>query len=334
MRAWVVDRSSPGAHPLRLIDRPVPEPGPGEVLLRVSTCGVCRTDLHLVEGDLPPRRSGVTPGHQIVGEVVGLGPGSSRVRLGTRVGVAWVRATCGRCRFCVRGDDNLCLDPRFTGWDADGGFAEQAVAPEACLYRLPDGFDDLHAAPLLCAGIIGYRALLRSRPRPGGSVGLWGFGASAHLTLQVALHQGARVHVFTRAPAAQELALRLGASSAQGVYDASPEPLDSAVLFAPVGELVPAALAALDRGGTLAVAGVHLSDIPPLGYDDHLFEERTLTSVTANTRMDGEELLRLAEAVPLRPEVSAYPFEALDRALADLAADRLVGTAVIAVAPD
>jgi propanol-preferring alcohol dehydrogenase len=294
---------------------------------------VCRTDLHLRDGDLPAKQPGVVPGHQIVGEVISTGPGASRFGPGERIGVAWLRSTCGRCRFCRRDQENLCVDPRFTGWDADGGFAELAVAPEAYAYPLPDGFDDRHAAPLLCAGIIGYRALVRARVPEGGSVGLWGFGASAHLTLQVARHLGARVHVFTRALAAQELARRLGAVSAQGVTDASPEPLDSAILFAPAGDLVPVALAALDRSGTLAIAGVHLTDVPRLVYQDHLFEERTLTSVTANTRADGRALLDLASTIPLAPEVTSYRFEDVDTALADLAADRVVGTAVIAIRP-
>jgi propanol-preferring alcohol dehydrogenase len=333
MRAWIVEpgRSPPGI--LRAVERPAPVPGPGEVLLAVRACGVCRTDLHLRDGELPAKRPGVVPGHQIVGEVIGLGPGASQFRPGERVGVAWLRSTCGRCRFCLRGDENLCVEPRFTGWDADGGFAEVAAAPEAYAYRLPEGFDDLHAAPLLCAGIIGYRALVRARVPDGGSLGLWGFGASAHLTLQVALHLGARVHVFTRAAAAQELARRLGAVSAQGVADSSPEPLASAILFAPVGDLVPVALAALDRGGTLAIAGVHLSDVPVLDYQAHLFQERTLTSVTANTRADGRELLALASAIPLEPEVTTYGFDAADRALDDLANDRVVGTAVLTVGP-
>ena len=331
MRAWAVDRTDPAAGRVRLVERPDPRPGPGELLVAVRTCGVCRTDLHLRDGDLPPKRPGVVPGHQIVGEVVEQGPGATRFPLGARVGVAWLRSTCGGCRFCLRGDENLCLVPRFTGWDDDGGFAELAVAPEAYVYPLPASFDDVHVAPLLCAGIIGYRALLRARLPAGGRLGLWGLGASAHLTLQVARHQGARIHVFTRAPAARELALRLGADSAQGVTDPTPEPLDSAILFAPVGDLVPWALAALDRGGTLAVAGVHLTDLPPLVYEDHLFEERTLTSVTANTRGDGAALLALAEEVPLRPEVTTYPFDAVHTALDDLAADRVVGTAVVSL---
>jgi propanol-preferring alcohol dehydrogenase len=331
VRAWAVDHPEPGPGRLVPVDRPDPRPGPGEVLVAVRACGVCRTDLHLRDAELAPKRPGVVPGHQIVGEVVGLGPGASRFPVGARIGVAWLRSTCGRCRFCLRGDENLCVAPRFTGWDDDGGFAELAVAPEAYAYPLPEDFDDVHVAPLLCAGIIGYRALVRARLPRGGRLGLWGLGASAHLTLQVARHQGARIHVFTRAAAAQELGLRLGADSAQGVADPSPEPLDSAILFAPVGDLVPFALSALDRGGTLSIAGVHLTDVPSLVYEDHLFEERTLTSVTANTRADGAALLRLAEEIPLRPEVTTYPFAAVDRALDDLAADRVVGTAVIAV---
>jgi propanol-preferring alcohol dehydrogenase len=333
VRAWIVDPSGPTGGALRPVERPAPVPGPGEVLLAVRACGVCRTDLHLRDGDLPAKRPGVVPGHQIVGEVVGAGPGTSRFSRGERVGVAWLRSTCGRCRFCLRGDENLCVAPGFTGWDADGGFAEMAVAPEAYAYPLPDDFDDLHAAPLLCAGIIGYRALVRARVPESGSLGLWGFGASAHLTLQVALHLGARVHVFTRARAAQELARRLGAASAQGVTDPSPEPLASAILFAPVGDLVPVALAALDRGGTLAIAGVHLTDVPVLDYQAHLFEERALTSVTANTRADGRELLALASVIPLAPEVTTYGFDAVDKALDDLAADRVVGTAVVTITP-
>jgi alcohol dehydrogenase, propanol-preferring len=332
MRAWIVERPGPIERgPLRLVERPAPEPGPGELLVRVLTCGVCRTDLHLAEGDLAPRRPGVVPGHQIVGEVIGLGPGATRFEIGNRVGVAWLRSTCGRCRFCRRGAENLCLEPTFTGWDHDGGFAEIVAAPEAYVYPLPVEFDDLHAAPLLCAGIIGYRALKRASLPPEGSLGIWGFGASAHLTLQVARHLGHAVHVFTRAEEAKALALRLGASSVQGVTDPTPQLLDGAILFAPAGELVPTVLTSLDRGGTLSIAGVHLSDVPRLVYADHLFEERTITSVTANTRVDGAELLRLAAEIPIRPEVTTYPFDAVDRALVDLAEDRLVGTAVIAV---
>jgi propanol-preferring alcohol dehydrogenase len=332
VRAWAVATPGPiDTGPLVLDERPVPEPGPGEVLVRVSACGVCRTDLHLAEGDLAPRRAGVVPGHEVVGVVDRLGPGASRFRVGERVGVAWLRHTCGVCRFCRRGDENLCIAPRFTGWDDDGGYAEYVVVDDAYAYRLPPSFDDEHAAPLLCAGIIGYRALRRALLPPGGRLGIYGFGGSAHITAQVALHEGATVHVLTRGAEARRLALELGCASAGEADDMPPEPLDAAILFAPAGELVKIALRALDRGGTLAIAGIHLSDVPPLRYADELFEERQLRSVTANTRADGEALLALAEAIPIRTTTVAYPFERADNALADLAHGRVTGAAVVHV---
>ena len=333
VQAWAVEAPGPVAGgPLRRVTRPRPEPGPHEVLVEVSVCGVCRTDLHLAEGDLAPRRPGVVPGHEAVGRVVARGRDATRFAVGDRVGVAWLRHTCGRCRFCLRGEENLCLAPAFTGWDADGGFAQALVVDERYAYPLPDGLDDVTAAPLLCAGIIGYRALRRARLPEGGRLGIYGFGASAHLTAQVALHQGATVHVLTRSAAARRLALELGCASAGGADDEPPEPLDAAILFAPVGHLVPVALAALDRGATLAVAGIHLTDIPTLDYQRHLFQERELVSVTANTRADGAELLALATEVPLRPRVTTYPFAEVDRALRDLAEDRVDGVAVVEVA--
>lgn len=315
--------------PLVEVDRRVPEPGPGEIRVRVATCGVCRTDLHLAEGDLPPHRPATVPGHEVVGTVDATGPGCRRFAVGERAGIAWLRRTCGRCRWCRRGAENLCVDPRFTGWDADGGYAEYAVVDEAYAYRVPDAFDDEQAAPLLCAGIIGYRALRRADLPPGGRLGIYGFGASAHLAAQVALAQGAVVHVLTRSEAARRHALDLGAASAGPADGAPPEPLDAAILFAPSGELVRPALAALDRGGTLAVAGIHLSDIPSLDYDRHLFQERQLRSVTANTRADGEEFLALAARLGVRVTTTPYPLDAADRALADLAADRVTGAAVL-----
>jgi alcohol dehydrogenase, propanol-preferring len=330
MRAWAVAVPGPMATgPLVEVERPVPDPGPGQVRLRVRVCGVCRTDLHLAEGDLAPRRPGVVPGHEVVGVVDAAGPGARRFQPGQRMGVAWLAGTCGACRFCRRGDENLCVSPRFTGWDVDGGYAEHVVVDEAFAYALPDVFTDEEAAPLLCAGIIGYRALQRAALPPGGRLGIYGFGGSAHLTAQVALHQGATVHVLTRSADARRLALELGAASAGDATDEPPEPLDAAILFAPAGELVPVALRALDRGGTLAVAGIHLSDIPPLDYQAHLFQERQLRSVTANTRSDGQELLRIAAEIPIRPHTVAYPLSAADRALADLAADRVTGAAVL-----
>jgi propanol-preferring alcohol dehydrogenase len=335
VRAWVVERPGPVSRtqPLRLVEREDPEPGPGQVAVAVAACGVCRTDLHLAEGDLEPRRPGVVPGHEIVGRVDAVGPGTQRFAIGDRVGVAWLRGTCGVCRPCRTGRENLCPGALFTGWDADGGFAERAVIDAAYAYRLPEGLDDVHAAPLLCAGIVGYRALKRVGLPPGGRLGIYGFGASAHLVAQVAIAQGATVHVLTRSLEARRLALELGAASAAGADDDPPEQLDGAVLFAPAGTLVPVALRALDRGGVLSIAGIHLSDIPPLNYARELFEEREVRSVTANTRADGEEFLRLATSLGVRVTVDVRPFEGADLALRDLAADRVTGAAVLTLSP-
>lgn len=330
MRAWIVDDPGPAATgPLTLVDRAVPEPGPGEIRVRVTVCGVCRTDLHLAEGDLRPKRHGVVPGHEVVGTVDAAGAGTGRFSVGERVGLAWLGRTCGQCRYCRSGAENLCMEPVFTGWDRDGGFGEYVTADERFAYRLPDDFDDLHVAPLLCAGIIGYRALQRAEVPPGGRLGIYGFGGSAHTTAQIAMASGAEVHVLTRSGEARDLAMELGAASAGDAYDRPPCELDSAILFAPVGDLVPVALEALGRGGTLAIAGIHLSDIPPLDYQRHLFEERQVRSVTANTRGDGEELLATAARIGLRTTVVPYAFDAADRALAYLAADRVTGAAVL-----
>ena len=331
MRGWEVtgDFGAPGL--LRLVERPVPVPSADEVLMKVRVCGVCRTDLHLAEGDLPPKAPGVVPGHEAVGEVVSVGASVSRFSAGDRIGLAWLRSTCGQCRWCRSGAENLCRRSTYTGWDADGGFAEYAVVPAGYGYPIPETIPDADAAPLLCAGIIGYRALRRAELPPGGRLGIYGFGASAHITAQIAIAQGAEVHVLTRGAAAQRLALELGAASAGEAYAAPPVALDAAILFAPVGDLVPVALAALDQGGTLAVAGIHLSDIPTLSYERHLFRERTLTSVTANTRADGEQLFRLAATLGVRPRIVSYPFEAADQALADLRAGAFTGAAVVAI---
>jgi propanol-preferring alcohol dehydrogenase len=330
MRAWHVEQQGPAERRLiQPVDLPVPEPGPGELRVRVEACGVCRTDLHVTEGDLPLHRRPVVPGHEVVGRVDALGPDAARFAVGDRIGIAWLRHTCGRCRFCRRGQENLCVAPGFTGWDADGGFAEAAVVDEAYAYAIPEKFSAQEAAPLLCAGIIGYRALRRAALPPGGRLGIWGFGASAHLAAQIAMAEGAEVHVRTRAAAARELAHRLGAASVGDSDDPLEKPLDGAILFAPVGTLVPTALQALDRGACLAVAGIHLSDIPVLNYQEHLFQERELRSVTANTRADGEEFLRLAARMPLSVTTTPYPLDAAPQALADLAADRVNGAAVL-----
>lgn len=299
------------------------------MLVRVLTCGVCRTDLHVAEGDLPVHRPAVTPGHEVVGEIVTLGPDVEGFAVGERVGIAWLRGTCGECRYCRAGNENLCPRSVYTGWDADGGYAEFAVAPADYVLRLPTGYSDDELAPLLCAGIIGYRALTRAELPARGRLGVYGFGASAHLAAQVAIAQGATVHVMTRSAAARELALSLGASSAVGAAEPPPEPLDAAILFAPVGDLVLPALAALDRGGTLAVAGIHLSDIPALNYQQHLFQERTLRSVTANTRADAREFVGLAGQHRLRISTTPYPLDQADQALSDLAEDRVNGAAVL-----
>ncbi len=325
MRAWRVERTGPAATgPLVARDVPVPAPGQDELLVRVRACGVCRTDLHVAEGDLPIHRPAVVPGHEVVGTVVTAAGGFAE---GDLVGIAWLRSTCGTCRFCVRGRENLCPSSRYTGWDADGGYAEYAVVPAAFALPLPAGYSDSELAPLLCAGIIGYHALLRAALPEGGRLGVYGFGASAHLAAQVAIATGADVHVVTRSADARQLALDLGASSAGP--DEPPVPLDSAILFAPAGSLVPRALAALDRGGTLAVAGIHLSDIPTLNYQEHLFQDRQLRSVTSNTRAQAGEFLALAGEHRLRVSTTDYPLETADRALLDLAEGRVTGAAVL-----
>ena len=315
--------------PLSLETRPAPEPAAGEVLVRVAACGVCRTDLHVVEGDLPLVRAPLVPGHQVVGRVARAGPGAGRFAPGDRVGIAWLRRTCGACAFCRSGRENLCARSEFTGWHADGGYADWAVVPEAFAYRIPDGLGDAEAAPLLCAGIIGYRALKRSEVPPGGRLGLWGFGSSAHVTLQVARARGIRVYVCTREASHRELALRLGAAWAGDVREPAPEPLDGGIVFAPVGDLVPVALESLGRGATLALAGIYMTPVPALDYARHLFHERTLRSVTANTRADGEELLAEAARIPIRPVTTTFPLEEANRALGLLKSGGFAGSGVL-----
>ncbi len=334
MRAWHVEAPGPvTGQPLRLHpDDDVPRPGPGELLLRVLACGVCRTDLHVTEGDLPPHRPtppSVTPGHEVVGEVAALGEGAEGFSTGDRAGAAWLRSTDNICTYCRRGAENLCPASRYTGWDADGGYAEYMTVPAAYAHKLPEGYSDAELAPLLCAGIIGYHALQRAELPPHGRLGIYGFGGSAHLAAQVALARGATVHVLTRGEQARRLALELGAASAGDAADMPPEPLDSAILFAPVGDLVLPAMAALDRGGTLAIAGIHLTDIPPLNYEKHLFQERQLRSVTSNTRADAREFLGFAAERRLAVTVHPYPLDAADQALRDLKAGRFDGAAVL-----
>ncbi|MGN2637975.1 zinc-binding alcohol dehydrogenase family protein [Nocardia takedensis] len=330
MLAWTVRDPRPvDEHPLTREVLDIPRPGPDELLVRVLACGVCRTDLHVVEGDLPVHRRPVTPGHEVVGEVIEAPSDRTDFAVGDRVGIAWLRHTCGVCRYCRRGAENLCPESRYTGWDADGGYAEYATVPVDYALRLPDGYSDDNLAPLLCAGIIGYHALRRAQLPEGGVLGIYGFGGSAHITAQVALARHARVHVMTRGDAARELALALGAESVQGPADPPPEPLDSAIMFAPAGELVPPALEALDAGGTLALAGIHLTDVGPLNYQRHLFREKQIRSVTANTRAQAREFLDFAARHPLRVSTHRYPLDHADRALSDLAHGRFDGAAVL-----
>ena len=316
--------------PLVRRDTPVPAPAPGELLLRVLACGVCRTDLHVTEGDLPVHRPGVTPGHEVVGEVVAIGAGDAAgFAVGDRAGAAWLRATDGTCKYCRRGAENLCPASVYTGWDFDGGYAEYLTVPAAFAHRLPGGYTDAELAPLLCAGIIGYRALKRAELPDGGRLGIYGFGGSAHLAAQVALARGATLYVMTRGAKSRDLARSLGAAYVGGADDQPPDPLDAAILFAPAGNLVLPALAALDRGGTLSIAGIYLSDIPVMDYDRYLFQERQVRSVTSNTRGDAREFLDFAGTHHLSVTTHPYPLDAADSALSDLKAGRFDGAAVL-----
>ena len=329
MKACRLHATKPASEgPLRWEEVPDPEPGADEIAIRVSTCGVCRTDLHVVEGDLPSRRRPVIPGHQVVGRVDRLGASATRFRIGDRVGVAWLHRTCGVCPPCRHGDENLCDAPELTGWTVDGGFAERIVAPEAFAHAIPDGFEDVSAAPLLCAGIIGYRALRLSGTPPGGRLGLYGFGAAAHVAIQIARHRGIEVFAMTRDVRHRALALDLGAAWAGGPSERPAVALDAAIVFAPAGELVPAALGAIRKAGTVALGGIHMSPIPALDYAA-IYHEKVLRSVTNATRRDGEELLALAAAIPIRTEVEVFPLAEANRALAKLSGDAIRGAAVL-----
>jgi len=333
MKAMLLTAPAPiDTAPLVLTDVVVPEPRPDEILVRVDACGICRTDLHVIEGELPPQRPSVIPGHQVVGVVAACGDAVTRFVPGDRVGIAWLRETCGTCRHCVAGNENLCPNARFTGYHEHGGYAEYAVVRADFAYAVPPALSSAAATPLLCAGIIGFRALRRAEVRPGCRLGLYGFGASAHIAIQVARHWGCTVYVMTRDERHQALARELGAAWAGGAAARPPEPVDSAILFAPAGELVLPALAALEQGGTLALAGIYLSDIPVLSYERHLFHEKTLRSVTANTRADGEDLLRLAAEIPLRPHTTPFPLAEANRALQQLKHDAIRGAGVLVVA--
>ena len=329
MKACLLYAPAPVAtNPLEFTDACVPEPGKGEVLLRVICCGVCRTDLHVVEGELPPSKSPVIPGHQVVGIVEKLGEGAHRFAPGARVGVPWLHSTDLTCEFCRSGRENLCDHPAFTGYTVDGGYAEYAVAPEAFVYPIPESFPDEQAAPLLCAGIIGFRCLRLSGIGRGGRLAFYGFGSAAHVAIQVARHWGAEVYAATRGAKHQQLALQLGAVWAGEATDAPPAKLDAAIVFAPAGELVPPALNALKKGGVLVLGGIHMSPIPSFDYN-LLYQERVIRSVANNTRQDGEDFLRVAAEIPVRMQVTSYPLYDANRALNDLKSDRVNGSAVL-----
>lgn len=319
-----------GTSPLRAVEVDPPQPGPGQVRLKIQTCGVCHTDLHLVEGDLSLPRLPTVPGHQIVGVVDMVGESVTLHQPGDRLGVPWLYQTCGRCRFCRTNRENLCEQIRFTGLHANGGFAEYMLADEKFAYPIPPIFSDVEAAPLLCAGVVGYRSLRLSRVKPGQRLGLYGFGASAHLVLQVACHWGCEVFVFTRKEHHRQLARSLGAVWAGGAEDDPGVVMDSSIIFAPAGGLVPLALQRLDRGGTLALGGIHMSPIPEMPYD-LLWHERTLQSVANSTRQDVLDFLQVAAEIPLKPETELFPLEQANEALLRLKQGQINGAAVLEV---
>ena len=331
MKACLLRRTSPiEGKPLEFADVPAPEPAEHEVLVRVHMCGVCRTDLHVIEGELPPGKSPVIPGHQVVGAIEKYGPAAKRFKIGARVGVAWLHHTDGTCEYCRMGAENLCNHPTFTGYTVDGGYAEYIVAHEDFVYAIPERFSDEQAAPLLCAGIIGFRALRLSGIKPGGCLGFYGFGAAAHVAIQVARHWDVQVYASTRDERHQRLALELGAAWAGGTLAEPPVKLDCAIVFAPAGEIVPAALHALRKGGTLVLGGIHMSPIPSFDYD-LLYQERVIRSVANNTRQDGEDFLRVAAEIPIRTHTAVFPLREANRALNTLKNDAISGAAVLQV---
>jgi propanol-preferring alcohol dehydrogenase len=332
MRAMVLNQTSPiESSPLRLTEVPDPTPHSHELRVRVTCCAICRTDLHILEGDLPKQKLPIIPGHQIVGVVDQLGPGATRLKLGARVGIAWLGQTDGTCRYCTSGRENLCLGSRYTGYHRDGGYAEFAVAHEDFAYEIPPQFDDVSAAPLLCAGIIGYRALKRACVPPNGSLAIFGFGSSAHIVIQIAVRRGHEVLVVSRTENHQRLARQLGAAWAGSDAAQLPRKADSAIVFAPVGDVVPAALSCLAPGGTVALAGIHMTPIPQLDYQKHLFGERDVHPVTANTRDDARELLSEAAEAGLKPHTVTYDLVDANRALLDMKSGKTDGTGVLMV---
>ncbi len=331
MKACVLHAPAPiESNPLAFENCATPRPGKGEVLVRVHACGVCRTDLHVIEGELPPRKSPVIPGHQVIGVIEKQGEGAQRFPVGARVGIPWLHKTDGTCEYCRSGAENLCDHPTFTGYTVDGGYAEHIIAPEDFVYTIPEGFPDEQAAPLLCAGIIGFRCLRVSGIKPGGRLGFYGFGAAAHVAIQVARHWNIAVYALTRDARHQRLALELGAAWASGTFDKPPVKLDAAIVFAPAGEIIPAALKWLRKGGALILGGIHMSPIPSFDYD-LLYQERMIRSVANNTRQDGEDFLRLAAEIPIRTHVQLFSLVEANRALNALKNDAIPGAAVLRV---
>jgi propanol-preferring alcohol dehydrogenase len=330
MRAMILEKPKTA---LKLTDVPIPEPSAGQVLIKISACAVCRTDLHIVDGELPPKKSPVIPGHEIVGIVVAAGSEKERNLVGKRVGVPWLGWTCGRCRFCLTGRENLCDSARFTGYHIDGGYAEYTVADTRFIFEIPKKFSSIEAAPLLCAGLIGYRSF--SKTGPAQKIGIYGFGAAAHIITQIATHKGRKIYAFTRPGdvKSQNFARQMGAIWAGGSDEMPPEPLDAAIIFAPVGSLLVNALRAVDKGGIVVCGGIYMSDIPSFPYK-FLWEERTIVSVANLTRTDGEEFMKAAAEVPLRTSVRTYPLEKANEALADLRSGNLDGAAVLVINKD
>ena len=332
MRAMVLGEFKPvEERPLELTELPVPVPAAGEIVVRVSVCAVCHTDLHTVEGELPGVKLPIIPGHQIIGTVEEMGEGTGRFKKGARAGIAWLHSACGKCRFCLSGRENLCLEGRFTGYHAPGGYAEYCRVPERFAYAIPEGFPDVEAAPLLCAGIIGYRALRLSGIKPVGVIGLYGFGASAHVAIQIAKHWDCRVFVFSRGANHRALAQELGADWTGDVREQPPGKTGAAIIFAPAGGLVPVALKNSEKGGTVALAGIYMTEIPPLDYDKDLYYERSVRSVANATREDGEELLKIAAEIPVRTTTEIFPLEQANGVLERLKAGKINGAAVLQI---
>ncbi|MBX7142844.1 MAG: zinc-dependent alcohol dehydrogenase family protein [Oligoflexia bacterium] len=330
MKAFLVNNPAPiESNPLVLCEQPKPKPGVGEILVRVSCCGVCRTDLHVIEGDLPRRKSPIIPGHQVVGVVEECGEEVNTFKVGDRVGVAWLHSTCGECEFCAEQAENLCKRSVYTGYDRDGGYAQYVSAQADYCYAIPEGYSEQHAAPLLCAGIIGYRALKRSAVRPRQRLAIFGFGSSAHITMQIAQAWGVEVFVATRDEKHRRFAKKMGAAWVGATFETLPTLVHGAIVFAPAGEIVPAALRALRPGGTVALAGIHMSDVPVMRYEECLFHEKNLCSVEANTRQDGRELFELAKVYDIKPEVVEFQFAEANQALRQLKSDGFIGTAVL-----